>query len=157
MTTAATERGPIVADESELLGLRRAADALGFEGLRGLDAHSGPREAYLLGPSGEKVPIPQPLYEVLLLAVRDLTEGRGVSIIPSEAELTTQQAADLLNVSRPHVIKLVDAGELPLLRKIGTHRRLLLRDVLEYREKRSERRREVLGSLAQEAQELGIY
>ncbi|MCZ2111464.1 MAG: excisionase family DNA-binding protein [Dehalococcoidia bacterium] len=157
MTTATAGGGPIVAGEDEIRGLRLAAAVLGIEQSRGEDLRAIPREAYLLGSSGEKVAIPEPLYEVLLLAVRDLAEGRGISIIPSDTELTTQQAADLLNVSRPHVIKLLDSGELPLLRKVGTHRRLRLHDVLEYRERRSKRRRDALRDLAAEAREAGIY
>ena len=82
--------------------------------------------------------------------------GIAVSVIPLHAELTTVQAAELLNVSRPYLIKQIEAGEIPH-HMVGTHRRLKLVDVLLYREIDQARRLDAVKALAAEAQELGIY
>ncbi|MFO1452930.1 MAG: helix-turn-helix domain-containing protein [Lysobacterales bacterium] len=75
--------------------------------------------------------------------------------MPIHAELTTQQAADFLGVSRPHLVGLVDAGQIPH-HKVGTHRRIYFRDLMEYRRERSGQSRAALDALAQQAQELGM-
>ncbi len=92
-----------------------------------------------------------------LFALLDLLErGEPVAILPLEAELTTQQAADLLGVSRPHLVKLLEAGELPF-RRVGRHRRVRMRDVLAFRELLREMRHRALDELTREAEELGLY
>ena len=85
-----------------------------------------------------------------------LAEGRGVSIVPSQAELTTQQAADLLNVSRPFLIGLLDKGRIPH-RKVGRHRRITLSDLMEYKRLDDAERRKAADELSELSQELGLY
>lgn len=75
------------------------------------------------------------IHRVLRQVVDALSHGRAVTVAPQSATLTTQQAAELLGVTRPTVIKILERGEIPF-QKVGTHRRLLLADVLEYRTRR---------------------
>jgi excisionase family DNA binding protein len=84
---------------------------------------------------GDQVEIPEEIHRVLLKVVDALTHGLAVTVAPQSTTLTTQQAADLLGVTRPTVIKILNDGGMPFER-VGTHRRLLLRDVLDYRERR---------------------
>ena len=109
----------------------------------------------LLGPNGERLPIPESLYEVLRRGVAVLKTGESVEVVSSGSELTTQQAADLLNVSRPFLIKLLDRGDIAY-RLSGTHRRIGLRELLRYRSQRSAMRLRALNEMAREADDLGI-
>lgn len=84
---------------------------------------------------GDQIELPAEIYRVLRQVAEALREGLAVTVAPVTQTLTTQQAADLLGVSRPTVIKLLDDGKIPF-EKTGTHRRILLRHLLEYREQR---------------------
>jgi excisionase family DNA binding protein len=83
------------------------------------------------------VEIPAGVYRVVRQVVEAMREGLAVTVAPQTQTLTTQQAADLLGVSRPTLVKLLDANRIAYER-VGTHRRVLLRDLLEYRQKRRE-------------------
>ena len=85
-----------------------------------------------------------------------LASGQGVQIIPDAAELTTQQAADFLNVSRPYLIGLLEADEIPY-RMVGTHRRIRFEDLREYRRRDDLKRRQAADELTQLSEELGLY
>jgi excisionase family DNA binding protein len=87
---------------------------------------------------GDRVELPAEVYRVLRQVVEALRQGLAVTVAPLTLTLTTQQAADLLGVSRPTVIKLLEEGAIPFERT-GTHRRIMLRDVLAYREQRRAR------------------
>ncbi len=93
---------------------------------------------------------------VLADALEHLRRGHPVRVIADDEEVTTQDAANLLNVSRPYVVALIERRELPC-RKVGSRRRLRLADVLTYREIHQARQRDAADALASEAQELGIY
>jgi excisionase family DNA binding protein len=95
------------------------------------------------------------LAELLEDLLAQLAAGRAVQVIPLAEEITTQQAADLLGVSRPYLVKLVDAGTLPH-RKVGPRRRLHLEDVLTYRTQLNRDRQDALQALADDLQDLGL-
>lgn len=85
----------------------------------------------------------------------EVAQGHAVQIVAVHAELRTQEAADLLGVSRPHLVKLLDEGTIPHW-KVGVHRRVRLQDVLDYRERRGKERQQALQQLADLDQELGL-
>ncbi len=114
--------------------------------------------SFRLAPSGhmdDAVEIPASAAALLLRLLGDMAAGHAVTLIPVHAELTTQQAADLLGVSRPFVVKQIEEGKLPH-RKVGLHRRVLFHDLMEYKRKMNAARQKSLDALAAEAQELGL-
>ena len=90
---------------------------------------------------------------LLGMILTEIARGNSVAAVPVQAELTSQQAADLLNVSRPYLIKLLDQGKIPH-HKSGSHRRVALKDVLDYKRNTDQRREAVLAELADLGQEL---
>ena len=106
-------------------------------------------------PDGEAVSIPASAFRVLMDALNQMAQGNAVTLIPTQAELTTQQAADVLNVSRPFVIKLIEDEQLPC-KMVGTHRRVLFNDLMDYKRKVDADRLKVLDDLAAQSQELGM-
>jgi len=110
----------------------------------------------LVGPDGTTIELPEGIHELLVSIVEHLREGNGVTVIPMHAELTTVEAAELLNVSRPFLIKQLDAGALPY-HMVGTHRRLRLADVLAYRDRMDAEAEKALGAMSADAEELGLY
>lgn len=107
--------------------------------------------------AGQDKPLELPAGAVALLMeiLQAIAAGRGVTLIPENAELTSLQAAEVLNVSRPFLIKLLDDNVLPH-RKVGKHRRIRMEDVMAYRSKIDRDREAVLDQLAREAQEMGM-
>lgn len=112
--------------------------------------------AMLLSPSGEAVVLPDTAYQLLRQVVQHLANDEAVSVIPVSRELTTQQAADLLNISRPFLIQLLDKEDIPY-HWTGTHRRIRLDDLLAYKRQRDTERREGLRQLSRKSQRLGLY
>jgi excisionase family DNA binding protein len=109
--------------------------------------------ARLVSPDGVEVEIPASAFAALQAIVRDMAQGLTITLIPHDRELTTKEAADILNVSRPFLVKVLDRGDLPYHR-VGTHRRLRVEDVLAYRELRAKRRREKLRELTELSEQL---
>ena len=101
------------------------------------------------------VRIPTSALRLLLEVLTEIGQGNAVSIIPIHAELTTQEAADVLNVSRPFLVQLLEKGDIPF-HKIGTHRRVRYQDVIAYKNRIDAERRNALDELAAQAQELGM-
>lgn len=105
--------------------------------------------------SGEKThfKIPASVLGYLNKIIEHMAEGKGVFVIPSDTELSTQQAAEMLNVSRPYIVKLLDEGKIPF-HKVGTHRRIKLKDMQAYQRKYEKQQDKALSELAKQAQEL---
>lgn len=110
----------------------------------------------LSGPNGEHLVLPPEVFEVLRDVVDAMAQGQAVTIAPVHQRLTTQEAADLLGVSRPTVVKLLESGEIPF-EQPGRHRRVRLADVLAYRERASVERRVALDRMVEIADEADLY
>jgi len=119
--------------------------------------HHSARKPIEIEITGEKtrIKIPPSAFRFLNTVLQLMAKGKAITIIPSDTEISTQQAAEMLNVSRPHVVKLLEKGELPY-HKVGTHRRILLKDLEDYKAKRDKKRRKLLEELAKQAQELDM-
>lgn len=102
-----------------------------------------------------QVIVPVEAFELFVRLLSELANGNAVTIVPVHAELTTQQAADMLNVSRPHLVKLLREGKIPH-RTVGTRRRVRFRDLMEYKRLDDAERKRVADELAAEAQRLGL-
>lgn len=110
----------------------------------------------LSGPNGEHLVMPPEVFEVLRGVVEAMAHGQAVTIAPVHQRLTTQEAADLLGVSRPTLVKLLESGEIPF-EQPGRHRRVRLADVLAYRARSSEERRAALDRMVEIADEADMY
>lgn len=132
------------------------ADCAVIRELDTLLAGDSPPAPELIGDGGKRVRLPASVYTLLRQVVHELARGHAVRVLPLQRELTTQQAADLLNVSRPFLVRLLETGEIPFHR-VGTHRRVRVDDLMQYRRRRSETRRAALAEMAREAQEMGLY
>lgn len=110
----------------------------------------------LVGPDGAEAEIPERIQALLVSIMKHLRAGNAISVVPLHAELTTMQAAEMLNVSRPYLIKQIEAGELAH-HMVGSHRRLRLTDVLSYRERLQAQAAEALDTMTAEAEEFGLY
>jgi excisionase family DNA binding protein len=144
--------GPITPTEEEAALARESSRRLAEL----LDAAEGFRvRPSGAGKSGGDVVLPLPAVRLLAEILDQMAQGNAVTLIPTHAELTTQQAADLLNVSRPFLIKLIDQRKLPC-RKVGKHRRIRLRDVLRFKQQSDRERQAALRELAAEGQDLDM-
>ena len=110
----------------------------------------------LVGPDRKSIPIPESIYNILLQVTGYMTQGKGVSVVPVMRELTTQQAANMLGMSRPFLVGLLSRNEIPH-HKTGSHRRIYLKDLLAYRDKRDKNRKHVLAEIAKRDVADGTY
>jgi excisionase family DNA binding protein len=107
------------------------------------------------GQPGEVLAVPAPAMRLLAQILSEMAQGNAVALTPIYAELSTQQAADLMNVSRPYLIEMLDKGEIPY-RKVGVHRRVLFADVMAYKRTLYNKRLQALNELTSYDQELGL-
>lgn len=133
--------------------------ALARESGRALSAYlqtrAGTQQIEIFDDNGAPHPVRVPVSALRLLidVLTEIGEGNAVSIIPIHAELTTQEAADFLNVSRPFLVQLLERGEIPF-HKIGTHRRVRYQDVIAYKQRIDAESHKALDELAEQAQAL---
>ncbi|MFF1818752.1 helix-turn-helix domain-containing protein [Kribbella sp. NPDC058245] len=146
MTAEALEQQTYLPEQPEQLA-SVASFLLAHESRHG----TTPEPRYFLAGAqeGDQVEVPEALHMVLLQVVEALRSGHAVTVAPQSSKLTTQQAADLLGVSRPTVVRLIDQGELPSER-IGSRRKVLLRELLDYRERRRQRQYDAITATAVE-------
>ena len=106
-------------------------------------------------PTGGTVKLPATAVRMLIHILEEMARGNAVTLIPVHAELTTQEAADMLNISRPSLIQLLDEGKIEY-RRVGTHRRVRFEALMTYKRRADAERRAVLAELAAYDQELGL-
>lgn len=122
------------------------------------NSHSHTQKITVESESGkeESLLIPSVAYELLIDILSQISQGNAVTLVPVQAELSTQQAANLLNVSRPYLIKLLESNEIPY-RKIGKHRRILAQDLYQYKADIDAKRSQSLDELTALTEELDLY
>lgn len=138
---------PMDASPEAIETLRTALDSAATA----LDADATAQLA--LAGGSESLPVPEVLLDALRSIVDALSHGRAITLVSQDAVMTTQEAADLLMVSRPHLVKLIDEGTIPS-HKVGTHRRVRLIDVVGYGKQRDAQRLDDLGEFSRLAHEL---
>ena len=116
---------------------------------------TGPIRFEIEGEPKAALELPREAVELLATVLSHMAAGRAVSIVPDHAELTTQQAADMLNVSRPFLVGLLEAGEIEF-RKVGTHRRIRAQSLMDYQRKDDRKRRDAADELTNLGQDTGL-
>jgi len=121
-----------------------------------LSMFEGTKTPIYIGVQGQEALLPESVVALLRQSVHQLAQHKIVTIVPRNRELTTQEAAEILNVSRPYIIRLLDQGRIPYTRT-GTHRRIRFDDVARYKAERDAARKQALDDLAHLNQEMGLY
>ncbi len=110
----------------------------------------------LIGREGVRIDLPDPIFHLLARVIRTMREGKAIVLLPEDETYTTQAAADFLGVSRQFFVDLLEKKEMPF-HHVGTHRRVYLKDLLNYRRIRDRTRHEKLDTLFQAAEKAGVY
>jgi len=152
---AALEHNPITAEESEKPALRRMEGVLNSSGLKGPSSHTRPLPK-LVGPDGDEIELPLSVFQILRQIINHMMDDQPITIVPLNKELSTQEAADILNVSRPFLVSLLEAGTIPFT-KVGTHRRIRFIDLVAYKKRRDEERRRGLAEITHISEDAGVY
>lgn len=152
---------PLIPENFETLAPTSTDATLARESSRQLATHKlGKRSGVRIqvldeGKEPETITVPSSALRLFVHLLSEMSQGNAVTLIPTHSELTTQQAADLLNVSRPFVVKLLDEGRIPS-RSVGKYRRVRFDDLMAYKRKDDDARAKVLDQLTAEAQELDM-
>jgi len=151
MINLTAERRSVVPSASEVelakVSVRQIAE---------LAAKAAPAPKYALTDhKGTEIELSESAFRVLVEALSAMAGGNAVMLVPVEAEVTTQQAAEMLNVSRPYLVSLLESGEIAY-RNVGRYRRIRYQDLLDYQARRTHRRKEAMDELVAQAQELNI-
>jgi len=104
----------------------------------------------------EKIKLPAKALRLLAQILKATADGKPISLVPIAMEMTTQAAAELLGCSRPHIVKLVDTGEIPHT-MVGRHRRLMFEDVMKYKKEMKEKQKNLIIEMMKEDEEYGLY
>lgn len=110
----------------------------------------------LVGREGVRLELPEPIFNLLARVVRTMRDGKAIVLLPENESMTTQAAADFLGVSRPFVVDLLENGVVPH-HKVGTHRRVYLKDLMEFQRQRDIQRRATLDDLRAKVETNGLY
>jgi len=149
--SASPTRSPLVPDAAEATAANEA-----LQRLKGFLATHGDASVVTLGVDGDDtLVVPREAAELLARVLAHMAAGEGVTVLPAHAELTTQQAADILNVSRPYLIKLLDCGAIDY-RLVGKHRRIRLDSLMDYVREDDRKRRQAADELSSLTQEMGL-
>jgi excisionase family DNA binding protein len=128
----------------------------GLSNVLALLAPQQPGRATLIGPDGTRVELPGEVFEVLREVVAALSQGLAITVAPHQTVVSTGEAAQLLGVSRPTLVRLLESGEIPF-DKPGRHRRVRLADLLAYQERSRRRRVAVLDQMVADSETAGLY
>jgi excisionase family DNA binding protein len=118
--------------------------------------HSGTAALIGPGPDCEKIDLPNSVYQILLKVVETMQEGKAIAVMPLMQQMTTQACADFLGVSRQFFVRELESGKIHF-HYVGSHRRVYLKELLEYQDKRMHDRRDSIERMARKAEELGDY
>ena len=128
----------------------------GLAGVLALLAPESAERATLIGPDGIRLELPGEVFEVLREVVAALSQGLAITVAPHQTVLSTSEAAQLIGVSRPTLVRLLESGEIPF-DKPGRHRRVRLADLLAYQQASRRRRATLLNKMVADAEETGLY
>ena len=145
------QRAPRLPSSEEQAAVRQA--------LKELHERAPTTKGLVLATAGtsapEWIPVPPGAADHIVALLEELAAGNAVSIVPISAELTTNQAARILNVSRPYLVKLLEEKKIPF-KMVGTHRRIRAKDLFEYKRRDDQERERIANELAKQGQLLGM-
>lgn len=110
----------------------------------------------LKAATGEEIPLPEPIFRLLLKIIEDMRQGRSIVLMREDETLTTQSAANFLGMSRQYFVTLIESGKIPF-HKVGSHRRVLLRDLRDFTKTRDKDRRSALDNVFETIEKEGHY
>ncbi|MBK7841964.1 MAG: helix-turn-helix domain-containing protein [Candidatus Obscuribacter sp.] len=146
-----SERRSVVPSPAEVLQAQAAAQQIAA-----LNAKATTETHYALTDrQGTEIDLSESACRVLLDALSAMADGHSIMLVPLDTELTTQQAAEMLNVSRPFLVALLESGEIAY-RRVGRYRRIRQQDLLDYQSRRAHQRKETMNELTEQAQKLKL-